>query len=504
MRKEMVVLALLVLLVALPIASAVTVNEQPVAVAKVSPEEFYACECEGVELDGSDSSDKDGWIVKYEWLYDDRIVARGVKTTLGESFTQKAGGYTITLKVTDDGGAIDTAEVNFRIKHNPHPQIEEMNLEIETEAENEEYMTEKDWFTVEVNLIEKEYGELTYNWNYDPRIFQQTEVWQSRDGQEASFKIISGGIGQKTSYEIGVTVLNACGEKDTDNIEVRVKSSRSNTPPEPEITFSSSVINEGESFRVSPAGSTTGQDRNENDDEIVAWYWEIINEQGKVVEHSTAEDPRFRIEDSGIYTISLNITDRFGATGKTSISFRVREIENDYPPTADVSSTKRTAIYGKPFELNGSGSNDNRDWDGKGNPEDLISWYIWRDETYDEELCRSRNPVCYRIFNRTGQHRIRLTVIDTGDKVIEEGDDEISVLSGSAEITIVVIAPSESPTPTVTLTPTESPTPTVTPTPIPIQTITPIPTPVKIPAPAIPRKSFLENFWETIKTLLDI
>ena len=495
MRKEMVVLALLVLLVALPIASAVTVNEQPVAVAKVSPEEFYACECEGVELDGSDSSDKDGWIVKYEWLYDDRIVARGVKTTLGESFTQKAGGYTIVLRVTDNGGATDTAEVTFHVKHNPLPQIEEIEWDIETDADNnDDILVEGEKLSVEVNLMEKEYGELTYNWNYDPKVFRKTRVRQTSDRQEVTFEVISGGTGGKTSYEIGVTVLNACGEGDTDDIDdgVRVKSSRSNTPPEPEITFSSSVINEGESFRVSPAGSTTGQDRNENDDEIVAWYWEIINEQGKVVEHSTAEDPRFRIEDSGIYTISLNITDRFGATGKTSISFRVREIENDYPPTADVSSTKRTAIYGKPFELNGSGSNDNRDWDGKGNPEDLISWYIWRDETYDEELCRSRNPVCYRIFNRTGQHRIRLTVIDTGDKVAKEGDDEISVLSGSAEITITVIAPPESPTPTVT------------PTPIPVQTITPIPTPVKIPAPAIPRKSFLENFWETIKTLLDI
>jgi len=490
MRKEMVVLALLVLFAAVPVVSAV--NNQPVAVAKVSPKEFYACECEGVELDGSGSYDLDGRIVKYEWLYNNNVVARGVKTTLGESFTQKAGSYTITLKVTDDGGAIDTAEVNFRIKHNPYPQIEEMNLEIETEAENEEYMTEKDWFTIEVNLIEKEYGELTCNWNYDSEVFRQTEVWQSRDGQEASFKIISGGIGQKTSYEIGVTVLNACGEKDTDNIEVRLKSSRSNTPPEPKITFSSSVINEGESFRVSPAGSTTGQDRNENDDEIVAWYWEIINEQGKVVKHSTAEDPRFRIEDSGIYTISLNITDRFGATGETSISFRVREIENNYPPTADVSSTKKTAIHGKPFELNGSGSNDNRDWDGKGNQKDLISWYIWRDETYDEELCRSRNPVCNVIFNRTGQHKIVLEVKDTGNRVMEKGNDEIEILSGSAEITITVIAPPESPTPTVT------------PQPTPVQTITPIPTPVKIPAPAIPRKSFLENFWETIKTLLDI
>jgi len=128
----------------------------------------------------------------------------------------------------------------------------------------------------------------------------------------------------------------------------------------------------------------------------------------------------------------------------------------------------------------------------------LISWYIWRDETYGEELCRSRNPVCYHIFNRTGQHRIRLTVIDTGDKVAKEGDDEINVLSGSAETTITVIAPPESPTPTVT------PAPRITPQPTPKVKLTPIPTTVKIPAPAIPRKSFLENFWETIKTLLDI
>lgn len=478
MRKGMLVLVLLVSFAIIPIVLAATVNNDPIAVAKVSPASCFACECEVIWLDGSGSSDSDGQVVKYEWLYNDKVVARGVSATLGETFTRESGGYTIFLRVTDNGGATNTVSaVKLYVENNPRPQIEEMSWEIN---DNKDFLTQGDKFTVEVDLIEKEYGKITYNWDYNSEMFQKVGVRQSRNGEEAiaTFKVISNEIGWKTSYEIGVAVSNACGEGDTEDLDdIKVKSSRFNQPPEAKIIFLSSVINEGESFQVNFA-CTTGQDRNEGGDEVVDWYWEIRNERGEIIKTSYSEDPRFKIEDSGIFIICLNITDRFGATGETSVHFKVEEYDND-KPVANASATGITAVYGEPHELNGSNS-----WDPDeriGGENYSISWYIWRDETYGEEFPSSKNPVCNVSFNRTGPHKIVLEVRDAGARV-EKGDDEIEVSFDTDEIEINVIVPSElAPAPV-----SSKPTPTST------------PVLEKNPAPT---KNFLENFWEIIETI---
>jgi len=501
MKMTRIVIAVL-LFVVLPVMATATINNQPIAkaVAVISPAEFYACECEGVELDGSGSYDLSGGrIVKYEWLHDKKVIARGMKVALGETFTHNPGTYTFTLKVTDDGGATDTAEVIFRVKYNPYPQIEKIDWEIEDnyyDDDDRNFLVLGDKFIVEVDLLDKniDHGRIIYNWDYPAEVFRKIGVRQTRNGEkeEITFEVISNGIRWKTSYEIGITVSNVCGEGGVRKyIELEIESSQCNSPPEAEITFLS-AIKEGENFHVSSAGSTTGRDRNESNDEIVACYWNITDELGETaVRPSFQEDPRFRIEDSGIYIISLKVTDRFGATGETRVPFKVEEYEND-PPVADASETKQTAIHGESFKLDGSCS-----WDPDeimGGKEHSIGQYVWRDETYNEELCRSKNPVCSIMLNRTGQHKIVLEVRDTGDRV-EKGDDEIEVLSDRDEIEITVIAPPE-PAPTATSAPRIIPKPT----PAPIATS--MPTLEKIPAPT---KNFLGNIreiWENIiKTL---
>jgi len=59
-----------------------------------------------VALDGSASSDTDGTIASYAWMASDGQIAEGKNAAL--TFNQ-AGDYTITLKVTDDKGAIHSA-----------------------------------------------------------------------------------------------------------------------------------------------------------------------------------------------------------------------------------------------------------------------------------------------------------------------------------------------------------------------------------------------------------
>ncbi len=79
------------------------VNQPPVA----DPDGPYAeIAGEPVQFDGSGSFDPDGTIVTYDWDFGDGHTGTGVSPTHTYA---AAGTYTVTLFVTDDGGATDAA-----------------------------------------------------------------------------------------------------------------------------------------------------------------------------------------------------------------------------------------------------------------------------------------------------------------------------------------------------------------------------------------------------------
>jgi chitodextrinase len=85
----------------------VTANQGPTANAGPDQE---AAVYEVVTFDGSDSNDPDGTIFSYDWDFGDSATASGMIVTHSYS---TVGPYTVTLTVTDNGGAIstDTAQV---------------------------------------------------------------------------------------------------------------------------------------------------------------------------------------------------------------------------------------------------------------------------------------------------------------------------------------------------------------------------------------------------------
>ncbi len=430
------IVILVLLFVALPVTA--TVNNQPIAKAVVSPVGFYACECESVELDGSGSYDLDGWITEYKWTCNSQVFT-GKKVILGKEFIQNPGTYRFTLKVTDNGGINHETETVFRVWNNPHPYIKEIRCRYKTEDESSDFLVSGDKISIEVVLVDKEYGRITYSWDYDPEIFRKTG-----DGSKVTFEVIPGEAKWRT-HKIGVTVSNACGdESNRKEVEVEIKPSQSNQSPKAKITLPANV-SEGKRFQASSFGSTTGN-KNEEGDEIISWDWRItrITKEREIkVKASPRENPRFTLEDSGIFNISLEVTDRFGATGSDFMYFQVNEAEND-PPVADASLTQRTVFHGKEFILDGSKS---RDPDGRA--EKAISWYVWTDTTYNnEEICRSRKPICTAVLNRTGLHRIKLTVIDTGFPDLSENDDivEVNVIESPTSISSVEATPIATPT----------------------------------------------------------
>ena len=97
------------------------VNKPPYAVASVDSESVkYGT---SVTFNASDSNDSDGQIVSYEWFdVDENILGSGV--TLEYTFAT-IGTHTVTLKVTDDDGAVasDTLTITVNALQKPIADI---------------------------------------------------------------------------------------------------------------------------------------------------------------------------------------------------------------------------------------------------------------------------------------------------------------------------------------------------------------------------------------------
>ncbi len=85
-------------------AAGVTATQSRSVVANVPPSASftYVCSESQCTFDGSGSSDADGWIAGYSWSFGDGYGDDG--TTTGHKYTA-VGTFTVTLTVTDDGGA---------------------------------------------------------------------------------------------------------------------------------------------------------------------------------------------------------------------------------------------------------------------------------------------------------------------------------------------------------------------------------------------------------------
>ncbi len=89
-------------------------NQQPIASFSESTEIAYVGE--PISFNASASYDPDGSIVSYFWDFGDGTNSTGIEVSHAFSIT---GNYTVTLTVTDDDGATDTAQSTKTILNNP-------------------------------------------------------------------------------------------------------------------------------------------------------------------------------------------------------------------------------------------------------------------------------------------------------------------------------------------------------------------------------------------------
>jgi len=105
---------------------------------------------ESVTLDGSASTDSDGTITGYVWKEGATQIATGVSPTVSLA----VGAHTITLTVTDNDGATDTATVNVTVNAAPTGGAYEQNAQglISIEAEH---------YTAKMDAAEEAWTEIT-------------------------------------------------------------------------------------------------------------------------------------------------------------------------------------------------------------------------------------------------------------------------------------------------------------------------------------------------------
>ena len=93
-------------------SSKMVTNDPPYAVIGADKDEPFWLD--NVNFNGSSSTDADGSIVKYEWDFGDGEKAEGSQAS--HVFVKKYGDITITLTVTDDKGATNTASKTIKVK----------------------------------------------------------------------------------------------------------------------------------------------------------------------------------------------------------------------------------------------------------------------------------------------------------------------------------------------------------------------------------------------------
>lgn len=419
MRKYAIVLS--VLLLVSFVSPVVAVNNQPVSKPVVKPVKIFQCEGPPI-LDGSSSYDLDGNPLDFDWYREGRLFAEGKTAKVGTDITDHAGTYSFTLKVTDSAGSSDSKDVVLTVASNPIPHIDSLKYTVLSPStiKERDYLIAGDIFQIQAVRGRNNHGE-NYTWKFDQRIFQMIG-----SGNIIKFKVVSDSIASNPKIEVYAT--NACkAESNRMEKDLVIRSSGQNSPPTSLIEPSPN-ISEGKRFQMFSSSSKTGQGFNEGGDKIISWKWEITTLSGNILFRSSVQNPTFKIENSGAFVAHLWVTDSFGATGYSNLSFWVIETQND-KSIADASATARVAIHGKNFTLNATKS-----WDLDGRSEDAIRRYEWLDLTYGEKLCSSKSPTCVVVFNRTGEHKIRLKVFDAG--ILGEGitsDITINVIPASQD-----------------------------------------------------------------------
>ncbi len=255
-----------------------------------------------VSFDASASKDPDGEIVAYEWDFDGdgRIDAEG---EIVEYTYEKEGEFEVTLTVTDNNGEVDIASMIIEagsvgglnaIIRMPLPQGNNYIV-------GQEYDFSGDDSEIREGAISR------YTWDFG-------------DGDSKSGRNVSHVYEESGIYTLTLTVQDAQGNKDIDELEIRVIDEGS--PPMAKIDTIPSLNSDkvtGTSPLTLEFDATKSTDP---DNDIVEYEWDFDGD-GRVDE--TGSKVEFTYDEVGEFEAKLTVTDSFGNQDTSFLPIEVTE-----------------------------------------------------------------------------------------------------------------------------------------------------------------------------------
>jgi len=312
-----------------------------------------------VTFNASGSYDPDGTIVSYSWDFGDGNTATGV--TVSHAYADN-GSYVVTLTVTDNDGATDSAHATKTIM-NRHP------VAIFTESAHTVYSSENIHFDASES--------------HDPDGTIVSYSWDFGDGNTATGVTASHSYATSGTYTVTLTVTDNDGATDS----ITATKTVMNRPPVASFTETAEVVDTEEAI------SFDASDSSDPDGYIVDYSWDFgdgTQGTGVSVQHAYSQD--------GTYTVILTVTDNDGATNSTEA---IKTVLNR-SPVASFTESAHTVYSSENIHFDGSESHD---------PDGVIVSYSW---DFGDGNTATGVEVDHA-YEDDGVYTVTLTVIDDND-----------------------------------------------------------------------------------------
>jgi len=352
-------------------STTVVINGAPVALFTESAETVDTGET--ISFNAGDSYDPDGTIVNYFWDFGDGTTAIGVTTN--HTYIDN-GVYTVTLTVTDDRGATDSAYAIKTVGNRPP---------IASFTESAEIV-----YTGEVINFDA-------TPSYDPDGSIVSYLWGFGDGTTGTGVTVGHSYTDNGTYTVTLTITDNDGATATANATKTVL----NRPPVASFTESVESVYTGETISFDASASS------DPDGTIVSYFWDFgdgTNATGVTTSHSYADD--------GTYTVTLTVADDDDAVGSTQATKTVL----NRPPVASFTENATTVLTGEVIQFNASTSYDQ---DGS-----IVS-YFW---DFGDDTSGTGVTVDHS-YTAAGTYIVTLTVADD-DGATASANVTITVQSG--------------------------------------------------------------------------
>ncbi|WP_353633239.1 PKD domain-containing protein (plasmid) [Halobacterium sp. NMX12-1] len=334
----------------------VDVNAPPTASLDVTSSVYTG---DAVTVDGTDSADPDGEVVDYAWSIEGASAA-GPNGTV--SFADD-GTYSVSLTVTDDAGATDTATANVTVLNRPPVPLGV--VETTTPVAGEPVAFDA------AGSFDRDGTVDAFRWDLD-----------ADDETEAN------GSTTATVYDTYGTrtaTVTAVDDDDADN-ETTV-TFYVNAPPEPAVNASGPAYT-GESI------SLDGTDSTDPDGTVTTYEWDL-DADGSVEDSGATTTVSF--PDDGEYPVTLAVVDDNGTERATATNVTVL----NRPPEAAAGANESDPTVGAPVTFDAIDSLD---------PDGTVTTYEW-DLDGDGGFERD-GATATASFDEPGEQTVRVRVTD--------------------------------------------------------------------------------------------